>query len=199
MDQNISLRVVEKISSVFPEARQVRELGLENSSDQHIWQFAKKNDFTIVSFDADFYDLASLKGHPPKIIWLRTGNTRSQDIAQLLLNKVESIKAGFTQEEVPRSSIAVSPLRVDIKEQIRRHTRHGPQLFTAKNLGRFIGAVKLNGVKISRIVPYSNIRTMARSSFSRKAIPTRSGLISQNSSFRSTKGVFSVALPDITI
>lgn len=66
LDQNISFRVVEKISYIFPEARQVRELGLENSSDQDIWQFARKNNFTIVWFDADFYDLASLKGPPAK-------------------------------------------------------------------------------------------------------------------------------------
>jgi predicted nuclease of predicted toxin-antitoxin system len=90
-DQNISFRIIGKISHLYPEASQVRELGLENSSDLKIWEFAKKNDFTIVTFDADFFDLASLKGHPPKIIWLRIGNTTTENIANLFIEKQELI------------------------------------------------------------------------------------------------------------
>ena len=99
LDQNISFRVVRKISFVFPEAKQVRELGLENFSDQDIWRFARDHDFAIVTFDADFYDLASLMGHPPKIIWLRTGNTCTDDIAQLLMNKAEDIESFITHRD----------------------------------------------------------------------------------------------------
>lgn len=54
LDQNISFRVVRKVSFLFPEAKQVRELGLENSSDQDIWEFARTHGFSIVTFDADF-------------------------------------------------------------------------------------------------------------------------------------------------
>ncbi len=57
-----------------------------------IWEFAKKNDFTIVTFDADFFDLTSLKGHPPKIIWLRIGNTTTENIANLFKERHELIK-----------------------------------------------------------------------------------------------------------
>ncbi len=32
-DQNISFRLIKKISKLYPEAKQVRELGLENSTD----------------------------------------------------------------------------------------------------------------------------------------------------------------------
>ena len=83
-DQNISFRIVSKISSQFPEAKQVRELGIENYSDLEIWKFAKINEYTIVKFDADFYDLANIKGHPPKIIWLRFGNTKTNFLAESL-------------------------------------------------------------------------------------------------------------------
>ena len=99
LDQNISFRVVRKVSFLFPEAKQVRELGLENSSDQDIWEFARTHGFSIVTFDADFYDLAALKGHPPKIIWLRTGNTRTDDIAQLLLDKADDIEEFIKQDD----------------------------------------------------------------------------------------------------
>lgn len=33
-DQNISFRLIRKIADVFPEAKQVRELGLENFTDR---------------------------------------------------------------------------------------------------------------------------------------------------------------------
>lgn len=92
LDQNISFRVVKKIAQRFPEAIQVRLLGLENYPDRKIWEYAKSNGYTIVTFDADFYDLAKLYGPPPKIIWLRTGNTTSNYIVQLLTTHAEVIR-----------------------------------------------------------------------------------------------------------
>ena len=41
-DQNISFRIVSKLKDTFPEAQQVRELGLENSTDLEIWEYAKR-------------------------------------------------------------------------------------------------------------------------------------------------------------
>ena len=91
-DQNISFRILKKIAHLYPEAQQVRKLGLENSTDIQIWKFAEKNDFTIITFDADYYDIANLKGHPPKIIWLRVGNTSTDNIAKLIVDKYDLIK-----------------------------------------------------------------------------------------------------------
>ena len=56
-DQNISFRLIERISNLYPDAKQVRELGLENVTDNEIFEFAKKNDYSIVTFDSDFCDL----------------------------------------------------------------------------------------------------------------------------------------------
>ena len=95
-DQNISFRVVKHLSTVFQECRQVRELFLENSADKKIWEFAKKEDFTIVTFDADFYDLVTLYGHPPKVIWLRIGNTSTENLAKSIEGHAEIIKAFIT-------------------------------------------------------------------------------------------------------
>lgn len=81
-DENISFRLVNKIIDVFPEAKQVSALGLENTNDSDIWAYAKDNGFTIVTFDADFLDMAQVKGIPPKIIWLRTGNMTTEAIAK---------------------------------------------------------------------------------------------------------------------
>ena len=86
-DQNISFRIISKISTHFPEAKQVRQIGIEDYSDIEIWKFAKENNFTIVTFDADFYDLSNLKGHPPKIIWLRFGNTKTDFLSEIINSK----------------------------------------------------------------------------------------------------------------
>ena len=67
-DQNISFRVANIPNTVFPVSKQVRELNLEDKSDREIWNFAKTENFTIITFDADFYDLVTLYGHPPKVI-----------------------------------------------------------------------------------------------------------------------------------
>jgi predicted nuclease of predicted toxin-antitoxin system len=83
-DQNISFKIVRLIEELFPESKQVIHLGLHDQSDLDIFEFARKNDFTIVTFDADFVDISIVRGTPPKIIWLRTGNLTTPAIATLL-------------------------------------------------------------------------------------------------------------------
>jgi predicted nuclease of predicted toxin-antitoxin system len=83
-DQNISFRLVKKLEDLFPSCAQVRDLGLENSSDLEIWKFAKTKGYTIVTFDADFYEYSLVWGHPPKIVWLRLGNSTTSNIEKVL-------------------------------------------------------------------------------------------------------------------
>jgi predicted nuclease of predicted toxin-antitoxin system len=71
-DQNISHRLINRIQDILSHSHQVRELNLENATDKEIWEYAKENGFTIVTFDANFYDFSIVWGHPPKIIWIRT-------------------------------------------------------------------------------------------------------------------------------
>jgi predicted nuclease of predicted toxin-antitoxin system len=99
-DRNISFRIIKIISTHFPESAQVRELQLEGATDRQIWEYAKRNNYVIVSFDEDFYDYSNLYGHPPKIIWLRTGNTKTLYIANLLLQKEEIIKSFLDDKDV---------------------------------------------------------------------------------------------------
>ncbi len=83
-DQNISFRVVNGLLNIFPEARQVKDLQLKNASDYIIWKFAKENGYSIITFDSDFYDMVTLYGHPPKVVWLRFGNTLTNNLIKLL-------------------------------------------------------------------------------------------------------------------
>jgi len=41
-DQNISYRLVSQVQDMLPESRQIRECGLENSTDKQIWNTQKK-------------------------------------------------------------------------------------------------------------------------------------------------------------
>ncbi len=103
-DQNISFRVAKKLAHIYPHAKQIRELGLEGASDRAIWQYAKDNAFTIVTYDADFYDLVTLYGHPPKLIWLRFGNTRTQTIVDIFEAQITLIRDFI--EEISYSGVA---------------------------------------------------------------------------------------------
>lgn len=96
LDQNISFRITSKIQDLFPESKQVRDLGLENSKDSFLWNYAKENNYCIVTFDGDFYDLGLIKGSSPKVIWLRLGNTSTQNIETVLRKIYELIKTFLT-------------------------------------------------------------------------------------------------------
>jgi predicted nuclease of predicted toxin-antitoxin system len=96
LDQNISFRIVNKIQDIYPGSKQINELGLENSKDFTIWSFAKDNGYCIVTFDGDFYDLGLIKGSSPKVIWLRIGNTSTQNIEKVLRDNLELIKTFLT-------------------------------------------------------------------------------------------------------
>lgn len=91
LDQNISHRIIPKLIEYFPEVKQVRQLGLENIQDSFIWNYARENDYSIVSFDADFFDLSIIRGFPPKIIWLRIGNTNTNNLADVIINNTRHI------------------------------------------------------------------------------------------------------------
>ncbi len=97
-DQNISFRLIKRIIDLFPDSKQVRELGLENSTDIEIFDFAKRHDFAIITFDSDFYDLNIIKGFPPKIIWIRTGNTTTKSLEILLRHKSDLIKLFLSED-----------------------------------------------------------------------------------------------------
>jgi len=46
-----------------------------------------------------FFEITNLKGHPPKIVWLRFGNTTTDYLAQLLNIKADIIKEFIASSE----------------------------------------------------------------------------------------------------
>jgi len=97
-DQNISYRLIKKISDIFPKSKQVKELGLENATDLEIFNYAKINNYSIVTFDSDFCDLNIISGFLPKIIWIRTGNTTTKNLEIIIRQKSEIINSFLTED-----------------------------------------------------------------------------------------------------
>ncbi len=70
-DNNLSHKLVARLDDVFPDSSHVMMENLDESQDQKIWQFARENNYTIVTKDADYNEISVIRGFPPKIIWLR--------------------------------------------------------------------------------------------------------------------------------
>jgi predicted nuclease of predicted toxin-antitoxin system len=85
LDANLSWRLLATLEPLFPGSVQVGRLGVARTDDATIWQYARDHGLAIVTYDADFIDLARLRGAPPKIIWLRTGNMATAALRQLFL------------------------------------------------------------------------------------------------------------------
>ena len=53
----------------------------------------------MVTLDADYYDISLLRRHPPKLVWLRCGNSTVADIERLLCGNLNRIEA-FVADEI---------------------------------------------------------------------------------------------------
>jgi predicted nuclease of predicted toxin-antitoxin system len=83
--------VVSKIADIFPNVSHVMLKHLDESTDLEVWRYARQNGFAIVTKDSDFNELAISRGSPPKIIWIKLGNCKVNDIAHLLRDNKQSI------------------------------------------------------------------------------------------------------------
>jgi len=92
-DENLSPRLSEVLSDLFPDSTHVRNVGLRSADDPDVWKFAIDNGFVIVSKDSDMHDRSLVFGFPPKVIWIRLGNCSSNDVENLIRKEGESIKA----------------------------------------------------------------------------------------------------------
>ncbi len=91
LDENLSDRIVGRIIDLYPNSEHVKTLGLTNTDDVFIWEYAKVNDFVIVSKDSDFHQRSLLYGHPPKFIYLRIGNRPTSFVVRVLRENYDII------------------------------------------------------------------------------------------------------------
>jgi predicted nuclease of predicted toxin-antitoxin system len=96
LDANISWRLTVKLKSHFEDCFHVDHIGLNiPASDTDIWNYALANDLIIVTNDDDFLNFLNIKGFPPKVILLRTGNQSNNYIEMILIKHKADIKVMF--------------------------------------------------------------------------------------------------------
>ena len=98
-DQNLSPKLVNHLSDLYPDSDHLNLLGLGTVGDTLVWEHAKDNGFVVVTKDADFADLSVLRGFPPKVVWIRRGNCSTTDIENLLRDhnsEIEDLAADST-------------------------------------------------------------------------------------------------------
>jgi predicted nuclease of predicted toxin-antitoxin system len=79
LDENLSRKLVVRLAELYPDSAHVVDFDLLARPDREIWTFAQQEGFVIVSTDADFYELATTLGPPPKVVWLRRWTHPTRD------------------------------------------------------------------------------------------------------------------------
>ena len=73
-DENLPATLAERLSVEYPRSQSVAGVGLAQRPDAEIVTYAKHHGYIIATKDVHFYRHCVAHGHPPKVIWVRTGN-----------------------------------------------------------------------------------------------------------------------------
>ena len=86
IDAQLSPALGAWINKTFPiiEAYSARSVGLRDSTDVEIYDFAKSAKDIIMSKDSDFIQLIRDKGSPPYLLWITCGNTSNRAMKRIL-------------------------------------------------------------------------------------------------------------------
>ena len=94
LDANLSWRLVAKLKLHFDDCFHVDSIGLAiPARDGEIWNYALAYRLIVVTNDEDFLDLVNVKGFPPKVVLLRTGNQSNLYVEQLMIKHKSDIQS----------------------------------------------------------------------------------------------------------
>ena len=100
LDAQLSPEIGDWITEHFGyEAVAVRDVGLRDASDVEIFKAAKQADVVLITKDSDFSHLIQRLGAPPRVIWLRSGNTSNERLRQLFEQSLREAVALLDQGE----------------------------------------------------------------------------------------------------
>jgi len=100
LDENLSRRIVPALQDTYPDSSQIALLGLNEASDQDIWEFAREKNYSIVTHDADFHEFSLLAQGQPLVIWLRCGNQCKKSILEMLIANQQQIEEAYQNDEI---------------------------------------------------------------------------------------------------
>jgi len=92
-DQNLSPRLVKLVRDLFPGSEHVYRIRMDTADDRTVREFAAVHDFIVVTKDADYGELFSLFGGPPKVLWIRRGNCSTNTVEHIIRGHFRNIKA----------------------------------------------------------------------------------------------------------
>lgn len=90
-DENLSYRIVKRILHLFPGSEAAKRLKLIEKEDPLIWETAKNKGFTIITYDDDYEVLNQIRGWPPKVILIRSGNLDNNQVVAMLESNFNTI------------------------------------------------------------------------------------------------------------
>ncbi len=89
LDAHLSPSIARWIAETFAvECVSVRDLGLRDALDPPIFAAARAANATVMTKDADFAKMVDRLGPPPRVIWLRCGNTSNAALKDLLIREL---------------------------------------------------------------------------------------------------------------
>lgn len=92
-DHNLSPRLVKRLADLYPDSVHVYQISLDQTDDKIVREYARTNNLTVVTKDVDFSDLCFWLGFPPKVLWVRAGNCRTQQVEALLRKHYQALLA----------------------------------------------------------------------------------------------------------
>jgi predicted nuclease of predicted toxin-antitoxin system len=85
LDFNLSPKLLQLLQGLFPGTTHAKMTDLSaEAEDIVIWEYAKHENFIILTADRDFLHLANRFGQPPKLIRLEGMNYRTSHAASVL-------------------------------------------------------------------------------------------------------------------
>src|SRR5258707_2238445 len=101
LDANLSWRMTAVLKLHFDDCFHVDSIGLTvPAKDTEIWDYAQQNNLIIVTNDEDFIDFINVKGFPPKVVLLKTGNQSRLYITNVLIQRRNEILFLSTSSDV---------------------------------------------------------------------------------------------------
>jgi predicted nuclease of predicted toxin-antitoxin system len=98
-DENLAARLVHVLADVYPESQHVEKALGRGATDDAIWAYARSSGLLLVTKDEDFERLSVWRGAPPRVVWIRTGNGSTSDVADLLRRNRDLIADFLAHEE----------------------------------------------------------------------------------------------------
>ena len=93
LDENLTFRLTKSLQVDYPGSCHVKDVQMMETNDSLVWQWAQRNGFAILTQDSDFEQMARLLGQPPKVIYLRFGNSSLLNLLSQLRHHRDAIAA----------------------------------------------------------------------------------------------------------